>query len=136
MTQTILQSWDKDRWPNFSYKEFQCSKTGLCYIRVALLDMLQTLRYQLGFPLNIVSGYRDRSHDREKHKSFIGVHTLGFAVDIRIAGEQAFTLISQASQCGFTGLGIYQKGDWYSRFIHLDICHSRLNAMRPSLWSY
>ena len=51
----------------------------------------------------------------------VGPHTQGKAVDVKIAGEQAFQLIKSALALGFHGIGINQNGDWERRYIHLDI---------------
>ena len=59
-----------------------------------------------------------------------GVHTLGQASDILISGERAMLLFEKARQIGFSGIGLSQRGDHVSRFVHLD------TKPRKALWSY
>ena len=59
-----------------------------------------------------------------------GDHTLGQASDILISGEQAMLLFEKARQIGFSGIGLSQRGDHASRFVHLD------TKPRTALWSY
>jgi hypothetical protein len=66
---------------------------------------------------------------------FDGPHTTGKAADILVYGEDALLLLKLALARGFTGIGISQKGDIHSRFIHLDIL-AQPDYPRPFLWSY
>ena len=59
---------------------------------------------------------------------------LGLAADIALRGEQALEVISKATDYGFTGIGINQKGN--ARFIHLDISKDSQGRPRPHVWSY
>ena len=49
-------------------------------------------------------------------------------------GQQALQVISKATDYGFTGIGINQKGN--GRFIHLDISKDSQGRPRPHVWSY
>jgi uncharacterized protein YcbK (DUF882 family) len=73
-------------------------------------------------------------HPRERTKpgGKGGRHTQGVAVDCLVYGEDALDLISLALKHGFNGIGVSQKGDFNSRFIHLDI----RQESSPAIWSY
>ena len=96
-------------WENFSIEEFACKHCGENKIEHELIDKLQLLRSDVGFPFKITSGYRCADHPIEKVKSEPGTHALGLAADILLRGEQALEVISKATDYGFTGIGINQK---------------------------
>lgn len=127
------------RWPNFSPEELAC-KCGKCTADSAMnmnqefMDKLQTLRTSMGFAFVISSGFRCSEHPVEKSKSQPGTHAMGMAVDIVISGEKALKVISGATDNGFTGVGISQKGN--GRFVHLDTAEQAANRPRPWVWSY
>ncbi len=107
-------------YPNFKQIEFVCSHTGKCDMNPMLLDSLQALRSELGKPLTVTSGYRDKAHPIEKAKAEPGYHAKGQAVDIACGADQAFTIVALALKHGFTGIGISQRNG-LPRFVHLDI---------------
>ena len=102
-------------------------------MQAGFMDRLQRLRTMYGKPMRVTSGYRDPSHPIEIKKSRPGAHSSGRAVDIAVRGEDALRLIQLAIQCGFTGIGVQQKGE--GRFIHLDDL-SGPDWPRPTIWSY
>jgi uncharacterized protein YcbK (DUF882 family) len=121
-------------WTNFTLEEFACKHCGENNIEPELIDKLQLLRTELGFPFRITSGYRCAEHPIEKNKTAPGTHALGLAADIALSGQQALQVISKATDYGFTGIGINQKGN--GRFIHLDISKDSQGRPRPHVWSY
>jgi len=134
------QEWPVDRFPNFSRKELECRETGECLLCEDMMDALQQLRWALGSPLVITSGYRSPKHSIEAAKIAKGgprgAHTTGKAVDIACDRAFAYQVLSSALRAGFTGIGIQQKG--VSRFIHLDYIRpgDGFHVPRPSIWSY
>ena len=105
--------WPQDRWPNFA-----CSETGEC-----AMDRLQLLRYHDGHPLTITSGYSSPAHSSEVssqwgHTPPQATHAKSRAVDISCATIDAYEILTEALVCGFTGIGVKQKGE--HRFLHLD----------------
>ena len=131
-------TWDRERWPNFSFAEIACRETNHCLIDVAFMDRVQRLRSGCGFAITITSGYRSPEHSVEAAKEARGSHTYGVAVDIAVSGAKAHIVLSEAMILNFTGIGISQKGPLKSRFIHLDMMRSDISARfpRPSVWSY
>lgn len=120
-------------YPNFSPGEFRCKHTGRIEMSPEFMARLQRLRTAYGKPMRITSGYRDPSHPAEASKSKPGAHSMGRAADIAVQGADALQLIRLALDCGFTGIGVQQKGP--SRFIHLDDVAPAV-LPRPAIWSY
>ena len=91
------------------------------------------MREELGFALPVSSAYRCPMHPIEAGKSSLGSHSSGKAVDIKLSGSRAYKLLRLSMSYGILGIGISQKGEHSSRFIHLDIWDG---GARPALWSY
>jgi zinc D-Ala-D-Ala carboxypeptidase len=136
--QFTKETWRHGRWPNFPFSEFVCSETGICYIDTAFMDRLQELRFSLGKPLIITSGYRDSRHSIERAKDKPGSHTYGKAADIKCSGPWAHEVLRQLMAYGFSGIGIKQNGPHKGRFIHADMLteEDNFHAPRSSIWSY
>ena len=88
----------------------------------------------MDFSFVITSGYRCPEHPVEIKKDTSGTHTQGIAVDILCHGDKAYKIITNASNYGFTGIGVKQKGN--NRFIHLDIASLNNGKVRPTVWNY
>jgi len=124
-------------WPNFSPAELACKGSGRLVIAPAFMDRLQRLRDAFGEPLRVSSGYRSPAYNaRVSSTGADGPHTSGRAVDIAIAGADAFWLLGLALEHGFTGIGVRQSGPWDGRFLHLDDLEEAPGRPRPRLWSY
>lgn len=96
---------------------------------------LQALRERYGRPMPLSSAARCPDHNLAVSKTGRdGPHTKG-AVDVLVAGKDAFDLVECALRLSWTGVGISQKGSWERRFIHLDALQP-LEAPRPRVWSY
>lgn len=130
---------DWDEFPNFSRKEMECSHSGDAYMCETFMHRLQSLRDKFG-PMRITSAYRSPSHPIEASKDLPGSHSTGRAVDVAVSHDRAYALIRMATQMGFTGIGVQQKGG--SRFIHLDDLTENetfdggKTFARPTIWSY
>ena len=110
--------------PNFSKSEMACRcGCGIYEMDDEFMRMLQELRNEMNGPLRFNSARRcDRHNDAistAKNKKN-GVNTLGQASDILISGERAMLLFEKARRIGFSGIGLSQKGNHASRFVHLD----------------
>ena len=127
------ETWPTQKWPNFSFREIACRETGLCFIDPDLMNRLQALRELCGFALIVTSAYRAPTHTAERDKSTPGTHAQGLAVDIQVSGEDAYIVLVEALQMEFTGIGVQQKGEHRTRFLHLDISTA---GARPTLFSY
>ena len=120
-------------YPDFTPSEFACRHTGKCEMSPDFMARLQKLRSVYGKAMTITSGYRHPSHPIEAAKLSPGAHSTGRAADIAVQGADAVRLLHLALQCGFTGIGIQQKGG--GRFIHLDDIGNGY-LPRPAIWSY
>ena len=103
-------------WENFTEEEFSCKHCGKNGISHELIDKLQLLRNELGFPFIISSGYRCEEHPIEAKKKVPGTHAQGIAADIKVNnGVQRFKVVEKAIELGFTGIGVARS------FVHVDI---------------
>jgi zinc D-Ala-D-Ala carboxypeptidase len=123
-------------WKYFSEKEMACTHCGECMMDEDFMGMLDQLRELYGAPLAVTSGYRCPDHNIEKVKKKLGAHTTGNAVDLGVHGEAAFKIIKLAQEIGFTGIGVAQRGNPNTRFIHLDNLTTLDEFPRPWVWSY
>jgi len=124
--------------PYFTQEEMAC-KCGKCdaveSMDAGFMDKLTALRDDWRQPMVITSGYRCSLHPIEQRKEKPGAHGRGRAADIAISGEDAYKFLCVALGHGFTGIGVAQKGNHSSRFIHLDDL-TDAEAYRPTIWSY
>lgn len=129
-----MNNLDWSLYPNFSPGEFECQETGENEMQPEFMEQLQALRAMFGKPMIISSGYRSPRHSIEAAKGKPGVHAMGKACDVLVSGEYALRLVGLAIKCGFTGIGVKQKGN--NRFIHLDTGTIADGLPRPFIWSY
>lgn len=98
------------------------------------MKKVDRLRETCGFPLKVTSGYRCPVHNSlVSSTGFSGPHTTGLSVDLQVSGKQAHKLLQEAVGLGFRGIGVNQRGNHSSRFIHLDDIEA---GNRPWVWSY
>ena len=114
------------RWSHFQPAEM-CDPSGELLVEPALMDKLEQLREDCGFPLPISSGYRTAAHSVAVGGSATDPHTLGLAVDIAIGANdrRAYYVLRAAFLGGWAGIEV--KGD----HIHVDMAPSRPDAPRP-----
>lgn len=119
----------------FKIEEFACKHCGENKIDYVLVEELDELRHQCGFPISISSGYRCPDHNEKVSSTGrTGPHTTGRAADLAVSHQQALTILRLALAMKFTGIGVNQKGG--GRFIHLDNLANAPNQPRPHIWSY
>lgn len=117
----------------FSEAELACQHCGKYHFADEFLYILNVIRGECGFALPVTSGYRCDNHPIEAAKERRGAHNRGLAVDIACHGGRAMRLIEAAVGQGIPRIGVNQRGDLNSRFIHLDIDSS---LPSPTIWSY
>lgn len=118
--------------PHFSRVELAC-KCGCGMLpEQDFMDKVETLRELYGKPLRVTSAARCPEHNaRVSATGLNGPHTTGRAIDLAVSGNEALKLLSLAlSMPDFNGVGVSQKGDHRSRFLHLD------TIPRKTIWSY
>lgn len=104
----------KDRWPNFSPKEFACPHCGEYVHDTKFLDKLQALRFLVDKPFKINSGHRCKIHNERVGGAKASQH-LNIAADISLNGHDRHDMANLADSLGFTGIG-------YGRtFLHVDL---------------
>ena len=121
------------KWRNFSDEELSCRCCGESNPNLEfeeLMDAVQEMREELGFPFPVTSAYRCPDHPIEAKKDKFGYHRTA-AIDINVYGHKAVSLIELALEKGFTGIGVNQKGPYKQRFIHLD-----MREGPRVIWSY
>lgn len=134
ITVAALSDW---KWPHFTPEEMACRGTGEMLIVPAFMDRLQRLRAVFGRPMVVTSGYRTPAYNaRVSRTGRSGPHTTGRAVDVAVAGEEAFHLIQIALAHGFNGIGVGLSGHPRHRpFVHLDDLRMP-DFPRPRFWNY
>jgi zinc D-Ala-D-Ala carboxypeptidase len=96
-----------------------------------LLNMLDELREEYGYPIKITSSYRSPDHPIEAAKKEPGEHAYGAAVDIEsVGGNKTFLLVKAALNVGFERIGISRK----KGFIHLGVGYP--DAPKQTIWTY
>ena len=103
---------------NFKLSEFEC-KGGSHQVVVdsELIEKLQELRDELGYPLIINSAYRNKEYNQKVGGSPKSQHLKGTAVDISLNNipYTADEVEMIAELIGFDGIGKYDT------FVHLDV---------------
>ncbi|MBF0629294.1 MAG: DUF882 domain-containing protein [Magnetococcales bacterium] len=123
---------------HFSRAELACRHCGELHMDQKFLEKLELVRMAFGKPMIITSGYRCEEHNAAVSEGRqLGAHTLGFAVDVAISGEDVPKLIELALKFGFTGFGLKQHGPIQGRYVHLDtVSLGSQKIPRPRLWTY
>ena len=119
---------------NFTTEELACKGTDCCNggnkCVDELVEKLQQLRDEVGFPIQISSGYRCKAHNRVIGGHPSSSHCEGLAIDALCSGQRALDLVAAAIPI-FEGVGISQKSKSHNkRFVHLDIKPGK------RMWSY
>lgn len=102
----------------------------------AFVEKMDALREAYGKPMRVTSAYRCPEHPIEAKKTKPGAHASGHAMDIGVHGDEAHKVLELAVAMGFSGIGVAQKGDIASRFIHIDDIENGDGFPRPWVWSY
>ena len=123
-------------WEFFSERELSCKGTDECEMNEEFMNKLVKLRKKFNRPMVISSGYRSLAHNSAINGARYSPHLYGRAVDVVCYGKDAYTLLNMALQHGMTGIGVQQRGDYESRFIHLDDMPKSKDHHRPWVWSY
>lgn len=127
---------DWNNYPNFSRDELKCKATGECDMHPEMMDILQQIRNELAQPIFISSGYRSVRHPVEQEKDKPGEHTLGMAVDILCHGPKALKIIKLAQDRNIKRIGVHQKGNPNSRFVHIGIADRYKLDFPAAIWTY
>jgi uncharacterized protein YcbK (DUF882 family) len=122
-------------WEYFSHNELACQGTGECAMDENFMLKLISLREEYNKPMILTSAYRHPAHNSAIGGAADSPHTYGKAVDVQCMGQDAYNIINLAFKHGMTGIGVSQRGNAGTRFIHLDDMTSETHP-RPWVWSY
>jgi zinc D-Ala-D-Ala carboxypeptidase len=122
-------------WEYFTRDELACQGTGECDMNEDFMYKLMTIREELDRPMILSSAYRHPAHNSAINGAKDSPHIYGRAVDVHCMGHLAYHLIEIAIKHGMTGIGVSQRGNHDSRFIHIDDMSSDTHP-RPWVWSY
>jgi hypothetical protein len=107
---------------NFDSSEFDCHGSGCCSSTLVddkLVTYLQQIREHFGKPVNISSGYRCATHNKNIGGATNSRHSKGQAADIYINGVTPAEIAKYAESMGILGIGLYEtNSDGF--FVHVD----------------
>ena len=107
---------------NFNSSEFDCHGSGCCSSTLVddkLVTYLQQIREHFGKPVNISSGYRCATHNKNIGGATGSRHSKGQAADIYISGVTPAEIAKYAESIGILGIGLYEtNSDGF--FVHVD----------------
>ena len=107
---------------NFNSSEFDCHGSGCCSSTLVddkLVTYLQQIREHFGKPLNISSGYRCATHNKNVGGATNSRHAKGQAADIYITGVTPAEIAKYAESIGILGIGLYETNS-DGHFVHVD----------------
>lgn len=133
MAQIVPTNWTEVS--HFGPQEFACRCCGISAMDHNFILLLDKIRRDFGRAIRISSGYRCPAYNqRVSSTGAHGPHTTGLAADLAVSGHDAFAIVNLAVMYGATGIGVSQKGNHATRFIHLDVLP--IGDKRPWVWSY
>ena len=107
---------------NFKSTEFDCHGSGCCsatQIDEKLVQYLQQIRTHFGKSVNVSSGYRCATHNKNIGGATGSKHSTGQAADIYINGVAPAEIAKYAESIGILGIGLYET-DKDGHFVHVD----------------
>ena len=107
---------------NFKSTEFDCHGSGCCsttQIDEKLVQYLQQIRTHFGKSVNVSSGYRCTTHNKNIGGATGSKHSTGQAADIYINGVAPAEIAKYAESIGILGIGLYET-DKDGHFVHVD----------------
>lgn len=107
---------------NFRVSEFACRGSGCCQIvkiDEQLVDYLQQIRDHFGKVI-ITSAYRCEKHNKNVGGATGSRHVRGQAADFVVPGVAPAEVAKFAESIGVKGIGLYEKADCGSDFVHID----------------
>lgn len=107
---------------NFKSTEFDCHGNGCCLSTLIdddLVKYLQKIRNYFGKPVNISSGYRCSTHNKNVGGATGSRHAKGQAADIYITGVKPAEIAKYAESIGILGIGLYETNA-DGHFVHID----------------
>ena len=106
---------------HFTATELACP-CGTCnrtVVHWALVELLQRMRWRIGRPIVVTSGFRCAPHNRDVGGARSSLHISGMAADVQCNGLTPQMLADVAEECGAGGIGVYP------RHTHVDVGEER-----------
>ena len=119
---TYTKGIDNKLSTNFSSTEFDCHGSGCCsttQIDEKLIEYVQKIRDYFGKAVEVSSGYRCPTHNKNIGGSTGSRHSKGQAADIYISGVKPAEIAKYAESLGILGIGLYET-DSDGHFVHVD----------------
>ncbi len=109
--------------PHFHAREFRSRDGAEHPIDPILIEMLETLRADLGgHPVTVTSGYRSPEHNRRVGGAKNSYHVRGMAADIRVANKTPQQVYDAAVRLfpRHGGIGLYRRNNANGGWVHVD----------------
>jgi len=106
---TASGSLGPKRWRHFQFKEFDSPDEPGSGINIdfELVDKLDAIREECGFPFRITSGYRTPKHNAEVGGKYNSDHLTGHAADIAVSNSiERFMIVQSAIRHGIRRIGV------------------------------
>jgi hypothetical protein len=105
---------------NFKLSEFdcKCNRCSKVLLDTKLVDNLQKIRDHFNASVNVNSGYRCKTHNKEVNGSSSSHHMKGMAADIRVEGVDPKDVAKYAESIGIKRIGLYD-GAAEGNFVHI-----------------
>ena len=119
---TYAKNEDYQLSKNFKSSEFDCHGSGCCLLTTIddkLVKYLQLIRDYFNKPVNISSGYRCPTHNKNIGGATGSRHSKGQAADIYINGVAPIEIAKYAESIGIKGIGLYETSA-DGHFTHID----------------
>ena len=119
---TYAKNEDYQLSKNFKSSEFDCHGSGCCLLTTIddkLVKYLQLIRDYFNKPVNISSGYRCPTHNKNIGGATGSRHSKGQAADIYINGVAPIEIAKYAESIGILGIGLYETNA-DGHFVHID----------------
>lgn len=102
---------------HFAAGELACP-CGVCtrlVVHWALVELLQRMRWRIGRPVEVTSGFRCAPHNADVGGAPSSLHVCGMAADVQVDGLTPAMVADVAEECGAGGIGVYP------RHTHVDV---------------
>lgn len=103
--------------PHFRVEELACpcENCDRVVVHWALIELLQHIRWRIGRPVIVTSGFRCAAHNQQVGGASASRHLTGLAADLQCNTLSPKEVADVAKRCGAGGIGVYP------RHTHVDV---------------